>query len=196
MRIKQLSDPRNWVVAGGAAFLVVSALGAVLLFPGYRPRDFLVRRLESRIFELPGPEVVPHLRRMTELGHDGVAAVARLLASENPEIAEAAEVVLSEEIDRWRRLPIEESAPRAIRLASVLADLEIPSFPGSRRYTTDLGMRLLLWPAADAAQAEELVAHCERILIPRGRRETTKNPLGPLRHATGSPPGEATLPRR
>jgi hypothetical protein len=123
----------------------------------------LLARLESRVWDLPETEVLPHLRRMTELGDEGVAAVARMLASDDETVAEAAQVVLSEQLDHWRTLPIEKSAPHALRLAQVLAKCEPPSSPAGRNAITDFGMQLVLWPAADRTQAEELVAHCERI---------------------------------
>jgi hypothetical protein len=154
----------SWGSAGSATVLLLAVLAAVLFLPGYRPSDLLLRKLQSRIPALSEPELLPHLRRMADLGDEGVAAVARLLGSEDEAAAEAAYLVLSEHLDRWRDLPRAASASRAIHLASVLANSSATTSPATRRYTAELGMRLLLWPAEDGLQASQLVSHCEQIL--------------------------------
>jgi hypothetical protein len=144
------------VIFGGMA--IVSNL------PGYRPGDVLLRDLERRAAALPVAELPHRLRQMAERGDEGVATVARLLADEDEAVVEAAQVVLSDELDRWRRLPREESAPKAMHLARVLAELPPLDSSRARAAGEELAMRLMLWPAADASQAGQLTRHCERIL--------------------------------
>jgi hypothetical protein len=167
--------------------LLLTVSAAVLFLPGYRPSELLLRKLQSRVPEPGEPELLPHLRRMADLGDEGVAAVASLLGSDDEAIAEAAYVVLGEQLDRWEDLPKAESAPRAIRLAKVLANSGKPPSRATRRFTAELGMRLLLWPAEDAFQAGELVTHCEQILARSGPHATV---------ADDPMPSASVLPRR
>jgi hypothetical protein len=120
--------------------------------------------LEAGISNLPETEVLPQVRRLVELGDEGMAASVRLLGSRRECAAQAAEIALLEQLERWRRLPVEESTPRAIQLASQLAALESQVSVRRRRFLQDLTAQLSLWPTCDAGQANELLAICEKVL--------------------------------
>jgi hypothetical protein len=159
-----LSLGRIWTFTACATLIVLGAAALALSLPGYQPRDFLARRLASQIPHASEAEVLTYVRRMTALGEEGIAATVRLLASERDCEAESAEAALREQVDRWRLLPRAESQPRVLHLAKVLSSQAASLPPRRRRYAADLATRLLLWPAADAAGAEELLTHCERTL--------------------------------
>jgi hypothetical protein len=97
--------------------------------------------------------------------------VARRLGSDDAAVSDAAYAVLTEQLDRWRLLPNRDSGSRAIHLATVIAESGPPGSVGADRRRTELGMQLLLWPAAEASQAHELASICERILATRGPRQ-------------------------
>ena len=184
-----LSLGRVWTFTACATLIVLGAAALVLSLPGYRPRDFLARRLASQIPHASEADVLIHVRRMAGLGEEGVAATVRLLSSERDCEAESAEVVLREQVDRWRLLPREESQPRVLHLAKSLALQAASLPPPRRRFAADLATRLLLWPAADAAAAEELLTHCERTLRLTARAEEDANrPTAPAPAVLASPP--------
>jgi hypothetical protein len=167
MGIKRFFEGYRWVAAGCVSLAGLALLAAIISLCGYGPRALVLRNVEGGLSKLPDTEILPQMRRMAELGDEGIAAVAGMLASDDELVAEAAQVVLSEQLDRWRSWPVEESAPRAIQLARVLASVDPPPSSTAQRSVRDLGMQLLLFPAADRSQAEELVTHCERILDQR-----------------------------
>jgi hypothetical protein len=148
----------------GAACAALIAAGAVALYfnlPGHRPRDLLARRLEASVSSLPETEVLPQARRLAELGDEGSAALVRLLGSRREGEVQAAEIALAELLDRWRRLPVEESAPRAIQLARELAANRRRASFLDRRPVRELAAQLAIWPTSNAAQAAELLTLCE-----------------------------------
>jgi hypothetical protein len=157
------------------ALVVLGVGGLGLSLPGQRPRDFLVRRLEASIATLPETEVLPQVRRLAALGDDGTAAVVRLLGSGRECEAQAAEIALTEQLDHWPRLPVEQAAPRVIHLARQLAALESQISARRPRFLRDLTTQLSLWPTCDAGQANELLAVCEKILATSVERNSFRS---------------------
>jgi hypothetical protein len=193
-----LFSRRMWTASGCAALVLSGAMGLVCSLPGYRPRDFLLRRLEAGLALLPETEVLPQARQMAELGEAGTAAVVRLLGSPRDCELEAAQVVLAEQLNQWRLLPVTESAPRAIALARDIAAQRDKLTDEGRRFAGEVATQLLLWPASDASQAEELLTHCERILSAAGpkdrRAAATPAPAVAVDRMAGPP--LSSFPRR
>ncbi len=164
MKIPILPNSRPGVALGCASLIVVGGLALVANLPGYRPSDFLRRHLEGELSTLGDDELLPQMRRIVELGDEGVVTVVQRLASKRESEAEAAQLALAEAVDRWRLMPRAESAPRVIGLARALGESTEPLPPSSRRFLGDLAGQLLLWPVEDSSQAEELVEWCEAAL--------------------------------
>ncbi|MBW3599190.1 MAG: hypothetical protein KY475_18205 [Planctomycetes bacterium] len=183
---------RVWTATACATFIALGLAALVLSLPGYRPRDFLARRIESRIGALPETEVLIHVRRMTSLGDEGVTATVKLLASDRAVEAEAAEVALNEQLDAWRLLPRDDSLPRALHLAEELAALTPELSPRRRRFAAELATQLLLWPVTDTDDAEKLLTHCEQTLRAGARGSSDASPPPAI---LASPP-LLSLPRR
>lgn len=168
MRFPEL-NARLGMMTACASLIALGLVALLLNLPGYRPRDFARRHLARQLPELPETALLPQMRRIVQTGDEGLRVAVECLGSEREAVAEAAQVAIAEEVDGWRLVPMEKSAPRVMNLARTLASRQEPLPTSSRRFLGDLATQLLLWPARDASQAGELVGWCEIILSQAAR---------------------------
>ena len=150
-----------------AALVLLTAIGllALLLVPGWRPRDILARQWRKELATVPDDQALARLRNVAGLGDVGIPILVEALGNERESVAQAAQEVLVERVDRWQLLRARYSSPKIAMLASSLAEWTPRFGPASRRVASDLALKMLLWPVdGKVTDGGQLIVDCELVL--------------------------------
>jgi hypothetical protein len=104
-----------------------------------------------------------YARQLASLGDAGWRGLVAGLCSSRPEVRQAAQQGIKDLIASWQSQPPNVSAPKAARLAQLLAENLSQTDTDALGRFAELAARLLDWPPA-AAGGLDRVFYCERIL--------------------------------
>lgn len=137
----------------------------MLLWRTGRPQDWLAGRLGHHLQSVPDEYVEVELQQLAQLDGIGLLAVVDSLASPRRSVAQAAGVVLEQQLDRWRGLPREQSSRAVGELAHQLAR-RVHRWPtAARGPARDLALRILDWPVdGRVVDRAALIANCQQVL--------------------------------
>lgn len=105
------------------------------------------------------------VRSLRQRDLQSIPTLVRALADQRPAVVEAAREAVGNLVADWKELPARDSVPRLSALAGQLADHQADFAPAQRQFARQVAQAMLVWPLADADfPADDLVAHCDRIL--------------------------------
>jgi hypothetical protein len=152
-----------WLVPAIVVVVMGSWLARAKLSAWTRAR--LAEEEQAVIASLPEGQAAEMVRRLPEIGDEGLEVLAFALADKRQEVTAAARSALIALLTDWQDLPIDERSLQAERLASALAD-QAPKLSPDALVIAQYAARLLLsWPAnGRRIDAAALIANCESIL--------------------------------
>jgi hypothetical protein len=162
--MKALQGRRRYVVW---LLAFVMATGTLWLAAQWiRPQRALAARIAAGLDTAPPDALREQLQHLAAFGEEGIPHLVRALKHDRPQIASEARSVLSEELDRWQLLDQKAASRRLALLSEHLAIGIEACSPPTRGLASDLATRILLWPVdAASIDQQQLIAHCERVLV-------------------------------
>lgn len=158
---------------------LVSLASAMLAVAAYRyfPSSRLIaRRLDSATVAVPDEDVPRHLQQLRLLGDEGLRSLVRAIGSEREEVSQSATRIVHEQLEDWREIPSDQSSPRVLALATLLAQ-NVDAFDvTARRNAAQIANKILLWPIdRNVVDGSEIVDHCARVLEARAETRSVED---------------------
>ncbi|MBM4091074.1 MAG: hypothetical protein FJ276_16875 [Planctomycetes bacterium] len=169
----------RWIVRAGLLLLTAGLIAGALNVLLQPPRDLLASQLLADLTSAPVHDVDLIVGHLEALDERGTTAMVAALGSPRTEVAQAARLALHRQLDRWQRLPLNESIPRINLLARALA-CHVEQFPpAARRAASDLAARALKWPVSHPPRGDrpQLFADCEKTVRTAAELPRQDNPL-------------------